>query len=65
MKISSPLGAQTIINRDPELSRMIDEISSERIEIYISGSSETILNDNLRVRIFSEGVPASSPCPAH
>lgn len=34
--IVSPIGAQTIINRDPELSRMIDEISSERIENYIT-----------------------------
>jgi hypothetical protein len=33
--IISPIGAQTIINRDPEISRMIDEISSERIENYI------------------------------
>jgi len=30
-----PIGAQTIINRDPEISRMVDEISSQRIEQYI------------------------------
>ncbi len=30
--IISQLGAQTIINRDPEISRMVDEISCERIE---------------------------------
>ncbi|MBW6500593.1 MAG: M20/M25/M40 family metallo-hydrolase [Bacteroidales bacterium] len=29
------LAAQTIINRDPEISRMIDEISSERIEQHV------------------------------
>jgi len=34
--IVSPVGAQTIINRDPELSRMIDEISSERIKNYVT-----------------------------
>ena len=33
--IISPIGAQTIINRDPEISRMVDEISSERIEHYV------------------------------
>ena len=33
--IISPIGAQTIITRDPEISRMVDEISSERIENYI------------------------------
>ena len=30
--IISPIRAQTIINRDPEISRMVDEISRERIE---------------------------------
>ncbi len=29
------LGAQTIINRDQEISRMIDEISGEKIEQYV------------------------------
>ena len=33
--ILSTIRAQTIINRDPEISRMVDEISSERIELYI------------------------------
>jgi len=33
--IISSVGAQTIINRDPEISRMVDEISSERIENYV------------------------------
>ena len=33
--IISPVWAQTIINRDPEISRMVDEISRERIENYI------------------------------
>jgi acetylornithine deacetylase/succinyl-diaminopimelate desuccinylase-like protein len=33
--IISPTGAQIIINRDPEISRMVDEISSERIENYV------------------------------
>ncbi|MFO7620980.1 MAG: M20/M25/M40 family metallo-hydrolase [Bacteroidales bacterium] len=31
----SPLRAQSLINRDPEISRMIDEISGERIEQYV------------------------------
>jgi hypothetical protein len=30
--IISPIGAQTIINRDPEISRMVNEISRERSE---------------------------------
>lgn len=30
-----PAGAQTIINRDPEIGRMIDEISAERIEQHV------------------------------
>ncbi len=33
--IISPIGAQIIINRDPEISRMVDEISSERIENHV------------------------------
>jgi hypothetical protein len=33
--IVSSIAAQTIINRDPEISRMVDEISSERIENYV------------------------------
>jgi hypothetical protein len=33
--IISPIPAQTIINRDPEISRMVDEVSTERIENYI------------------------------
>jgi len=30
-----PAGAQTIINRDPEISRMIDQISADRIEQHV------------------------------
>jgi hypothetical protein len=33
--IVSSIAAQTIINRDPEISRLVDEISSERIENYV------------------------------
>jgi len=33
--ILSTIRAQTIINRDPEISRMVEEISSERIENYV------------------------------
>ena len=33
--IISPIGAQTIINRDPEISRMVNEISRERLEQYV------------------------------
>ena len=33
--IISPVGAQTIINRDPEIGRMVNEISRERIENYV------------------------------
>jgi len=52
--IISPIGAQTIVNRDPELSRMVDEISSERIENYI----RTLVSFHTRHNMSSRNNPS-------
>jgi len=33
--VITPSQAQTIINRDPDIKKMVDEISKERIEQYV------------------------------
>jgi len=48
--ILSPAGAQTIINRDPEISRMVDEISAERIENYVRTLVSFHTRHNLSLR---------------
>jgi len=46
----SPIRAQTIINRDPEISRMVDEISRERIENCIKSLAGFHTRHNLSSR---------------
>jgi len=52
--IISPIRAQTIINRDPEISRMVDEISRERIENCI----KTLVGFHTRHNLSSRDNPA-------
>ncbi len=52
--IVSQAAAQTIITRDPEISRMVDEISVERIEDHI----KTLVSFHTRHNLSSRDNPS-------